>query len=60
MLVGPRAIVVHDNHAYAMPPEAVGLIGDLQLFTDHVTIVAGRYEVTHTRSTPYRAIDPIA
>jgi hypothetical protein len=60
VLVGPRAIVVHENHAYAMPPEAVGLIGDLQLFTDHVTIVAGRYEVTHTRSTPYRAIDPIA
>jgi hypothetical protein len=58
VLVGPRAIVVHDNHAYAMPPEAVGLIGDLQLFTDHVTIVAGRYEVTHARSTPYRAIEP--
>jgi hypothetical protein len=54
VLVGPRAVVVHDNHAYAMAPEAVGLIGELQLYPSKVTIVAGRYEATHSRSTPYR------
>ncbi len=58
VLVGPRAIVVHDNHAYAMPPESVGLIGELQLYPTKVTIVAGRYEATHNRATPYRAIEP--
>jgi hypothetical protein len=57
VLVGPRAVVVHDNHAYAMPAEAVGLIGELQLYPDHVTIVAGRYEATHKRPTVYHSFD---
>jgi hypothetical protein len=49
VLVGPRAAVVHDGQSYAMPPEAVGLVGVLHLYPDRVAIVAGRYEATHPR-----------
>jgi hypothetical protein len=52
VLVGPRACVVYEGQSYAMPPEAVGLIGVLQLFPDRVHIVAGRYEATHPRRGP--------
>jgi hypothetical protein len=52
VLVGPRASVVYEGQSYAMPPEAVGLIGVLQLFPDRVHIVAGRYEATHPRRGP--------
>ena len=52
VLVGPRASVVYEGQSYAMPPEAVGLIGVLQLYPDRVHIVAGRYEATHPRRVP--------
>lgn len=52
VLVGPRASVVYEGQSYAMPPEAVGLIGVLQLYPDRVHIVAGRYESTHPRRVP--------
>ena len=52
VLVGPRAVVVHDGQSYAMPPEAVGLIGVLALYPDRVDITAGRYEATHPRHRP--------
>lgn len=55
VLVGPRATVVHENQSYAMPPEAVGLIGVLHLYADRVEIVAGRYEATHARHRPVQA-----
>ena len=56
VLVGPRATVVHDGQSYAMPAEAVGLIGVLHLYPDRVEIVAGRYEATHPR---HRAVTPL-
>jgi hypothetical protein len=49
VVVGPRATVVHDGQSYAMPPEAVGLVGALHLYPDRVAIIAGRYEATHPR-----------
>ena len=49
VLVGPRASVVYEGQSYAMPPEAVGLIGMLRLYADRVEIAAGRYETTHPR-----------
>jgi hypothetical protein len=49
VLVGPRAVVVHDGQSYAMPADAVGLVGMLHLYPDRVAIVAGRYEATHPR-----------
>ena len=52
VLVGPRASVVYEGQSYAMPPEAVGLIGVLRLFPDRVEIAAGRYETTHPRRRP--------
>ncbi len=52
VLVGPRAVVVHEGQSYAMPPDAVGLVGMLHLYPDRVTIVAGRYEATHPRHLP--------
>ena len=47
--VGPTAEVVHDCHAYLMPPEAAGLPGTLYLYRDRVRIVAGRHERSHRR-----------
>jgi len=55
VLVGPRASVVYEGQSYAMPPEAVGLIGVLRLFPDRVEIAAGRYETTHPRRRPSAA-----
>jgi hypothetical protein len=52
VLVGPRASVVYEGQSYAMPPEAVGLIGVLRLYPDRVEIAAGRYETTHTATAP--------
>ena len=49
VLVGPRASVVYEGQSYAMPSEAVGLIGVLRLYADRVEIAAGRYETTHPR-----------
>lgn len=47
--VGPTAEVVHDNHAYLMPPEAAGLPGTLYLYRDRVRIVAGKHRREHPR-----------
>ena len=49
MVVGPRATVLYDGQSYAMPADAVGLVGALYLYPDKVVIVAGRYETTHKR-----------
>jgi hypothetical protein len=49
VVVGPRATVMHEGQSYAMPPEAVGLVGALHLYPDRVAITAGRYEATHPR-----------
>ena len=58
VLVGPRASVVYEGQSYAMPPEAVGLIGVLRLFPDRVEIAAGRYETTHPRRRPSASYVP--
>src|SRR5262244_2494965 len=47
--VGPTGTVLHDGHAYSMPPEAISMAATLFLYADRVRIVAGRYEVTHPR-----------
>ncbi len=47
--VGPTGTVVHEGHAYSMPPEAISMPGTLYLYADRVRIVAGRYEAVHPR-----------
>jgi len=47
--VGPTGTVVHDGHAYSMPPEAISLPATLYLYAQRVRIVAGRYEAEHPR-----------
>jgi transposase len=47
--VGPTGTVVHDGHAYSMPPEAISMPGTLYLYAQRVRIVAGRYEAEHSR-----------
>lgn len=47
--VGPTGTVVHDGHAYSMPPEAISMPGTLYLYAQRVRIVAGRYEAEHPR-----------
>lgn len=47
--VGPTGTVLHDGHAYSMPPEAISMPGTLYLYGDRVRIVAGRYEALHPR-----------
>lgn len=47
--VGPTGVVLHDTHAYSMPPESLGIPGTLYLYRDRVRIVAGRYEAIHPR-----------
>lgn len=47
--VGPTATVVHDNHHYSMPPDALGQPATLWLYRDRVRIVAGRFEAIHPR-----------
>ncbi len=49
VVVGPRAAVLYDGQSYAMPADAVGLVGALYLYPDKVVIVAGRYQSTHPR-----------
>jgi transposase len=60
VLVGPRAVVVHDGQSYAMPPDSVGLVGALHLYPDRIAIVAGRYEATHQRRQPAPVAVPSA
>lgn len=47
--VGPTGVVLHDTHAYSMPPDAIGLPGTLYLYRDRVRIVAGRFSAEHAR-----------
>lgn len=47
--VGPTGTVLHDGHAYSMPPEAISMPATLYLYTDRVRIVAGRWEAVHPR-----------
>ena len=47
--VGPTATVLHDGHAYSMPPEAISMPATLYLYGQRVRIVAGRYEAEHPR-----------
>jgi hypothetical protein len=47
--VGPTGTVVHDGHAYSMPPEAISMPGTLYLHGQRVRIVAGHHEVVHPR-----------
>ena len=47
--VGPTGTVLHEGHAYSMPPEAISMPGTLYLYGERVRIVAGRHEVTHPR-----------
>ena len=47
--VGPTGTVVHEGHAYSMPPEAISMPGTLYLYAQRVRIVAGRYEAEHPR-----------
>jgi hypothetical protein len=47
--VGPTGTVLHEGHAYSMPPEAISMPGTLYLYAERVRIVAGRYEAVHPR-----------
>jgi transposase len=47
--VGPTGTVLHQGHAYSMPPEAISMPATLYLYADRVRIVAGRYEAMHPR-----------
>ena len=47
--VGPTGTVLHDGHAYSMPPEAISMPATLYLYGQRVRIVAGRYEAEHPR-----------
>jgi hypothetical protein len=49
VVVGPRANVLYEDQSYAMPAEAVGLVGALYLYPDKVVVVAGRHQATHPR-----------
>jgi transposase len=47
--VGPTGTVLHEGHAYSMPPAAISMPATLYLYADRVRIVAGRYEAEHPR-----------
>jgi transposase len=47
--VGPTGTVVHEGHAYSMPPEAISMPATLYLYAQRVRIVAGCYEAEHPR-----------
>ncbi len=47
--VGPTGTVLHDGHAYSMPPEAISMPATLYLYADRVRIVAARHEAMHPR-----------
>jgi len=40
--VGPTGTVLHDGHAYSMPPAAISMPATLYLYAQRVRIVAGR------------------
>jgi transposase len=48
--VGPTGTVLHDGHAYSMPPEAISMPATLCLYAQRVRLVAGRYEAEHPES----------
>jgi hypothetical protein len=45
--VGPTTTVLHDGHAYSMPPEAISMPATLYLYGQCVRMAAGRYEAEH-------------
>jgi transposase len=47
--VGPTGTVLHEGHAYSMPPEAISMPATLYMYAQRVRIVAGRYEAEHPR-----------
>jgi transposase len=47
--VGPTGPVLHDGHAYSMPPESISMPATLYLYAQRVRIVAGRHEAVHPR-----------
>ena len=47
--VGPTGTVLHDGHAYSMPPDAISMPATLYLYAQRVRIVAGRHEAEHPR-----------
>jgi transposase len=47
--VSPTGVVMHDGHAYSMPPDAIGVPGTLYLYRDRVRIMAGRFSAEHRR-----------
>src|SRR3989475_7104279 len=47
--VGPTGTVLHEGHAYSLPPEAISMPGTLYLDAERVRIVAGRSQVTRPR-----------
>src|ERR1700684_3180513 len=47
--VGPTGTVLHDGHAYSMPPEAISMPATMYLYARRVRIVAARYEEEHPR-----------
>jgi hypothetical protein len=57
VVVGPRAAVMYEGQSYAMPADAVGLVGALYLYPDKVIIVAGRYQAKHPRFGTARAVE---
>ncbi len=50
--VGPTGTVLHEGHAYSMPPEAISMPGTLYLYSDRVRIVAGREAVPARQFAP--------
>ena len=58
--VGPTGTVVHDGHAYSMPPEAISMPATLYLYAKRVRIVAGRYEAEHPRKFAARENSSLA
>jgi hypothetical protein len=46
---GPTGTVLHDGHAYSMPPEAISMPATWYLYAQRVRIVAGRHEAVHPR-----------
>jgi transposase len=47
--VGPTGTVLHDGHAYSMPPESISMPATLYLYGQRVRIVAGQYAAVHPR-----------
>jgi transposase len=47
--VGPTGTVLHDGHAYSLPPDAISMPATLYLYAQRVRIVAGCYEAEHPR-----------